>query len=174
MRRATFGLLSVVVLASAGVLGCGGNGAAGGATGQTGPTKTPEEVLVGNWQGEVEVDQEVVARKLDAVKDEDEKTRNVAAWSIDTPASLKSNLTLKADGKMIMEATIRTADGEKSLEGSGTWEVLSAEGDQAKVRLSFDGVVEDKVFTFEDADAFATDPPGDDKTIGVLKFKRLR
>ena len=74
---------------------------------------------------------------------------------------------------MVMAATIKTADGEKTLEGRGTWEVLSADGDQAKVRLSYDGIVEDKVFTFEDANAFATDPPGD-KTIGVLKFKRLR
>lgn len=173
MRRAAFAFVSFVVLASGSFLGCGGNGAASGTAAKVEPTKTPEEVLVGNWQGAVELDQEVVAKKLEAVKG-DEEQKNLVYWSIETPASLNSKLTLKSDGSMTMAATINTADGDKTLEGTGTWEVLSAEGDQAKVRLNYDGQVEDKVFTFEDANAFATDPPGTDKTIGVLKFKRLR
>lgn len=172
MRRAAFALVSVGLLALASSFGCGGSGATGGTTAQGEPTQTPEEVLVGNWEGKVELDQEVVAKKLDAVKDPDAK--NLLFWEIETPASLNSKLTLKADGSMIMAATISTADGDKSLQSRGTWEVISAEGDQAKVRLRYDGEVEEKVFTFDDVDAFATDPPGADKTIGVLKFKRLR
>lgn len=171
MRRAPFAIVCLVVLAFVSSLGCGGN-AAPVTSANNEPTKTPEEVLVGNWEGKVELDQEVVAQKLDAVKDPEAK--NLLYWEIETPASLNSKLTLKADGSMIMAATINTADGDKSLQSRGTWEVLSAEGDQAKVRLRYDGEVEEKVFTFDDVDAFATEPPGPDKTIGVLKFKRLR
>ena len=171
MRRVMFGLCPLMLLAFVPALGCGGGGGAGPAA-QQAPQKTPEEVLVGSWQGLVELDQEVVAKKLEAVKD-DEKAKNLVYWSIETPASLNSKLSLKADGSMTMAATINTADGNRTSECEGTWEVLSAEGDQAKVRMKYEGQVEEKVFTFEDADAFATDPPGD-KSIGVLKFKRLR
>jgi hypothetical protein len=153
--------------------GCGGKAATETTTTDE-PLATPEEVLVGNWHGEVEVDQEAVAKKLEEAKDLDERAKNRVYWSIETPTSLKSKLTLNADGSMKMAATISTAEGEKQKNGVGTWEVLSAGGDQATVRLSYEGQVEEKIFTFEDADAFATDPPGIDKTIGTLKFKRLR
>jgi hypothetical protein len=156
-----------------GLAGCGGK-AATETTATDEPLATPEELLVGNWQGEVEVDQEAVAKKLEEAKDLDERAKNRIYWSIETPASLKSKLTLKADGSMKMAATISTAEGEKNIDGEGTWEVLSAGGDQATVRLSYEGQVEEKVFTFEDKDAFGTDPPGVDKTIGTLRFRRLR
>ena len=173
MRRVACTLFSCVMLASLAALGCGGKPATVEIN-PSEPTKTPEEVLVGTWEGAVEIDSEVVNKKLDAVKDEDEPTKNRVYWSIETPASLKSKLNLKPDGSMTMAATINTADGDKTIEGQGKWSVISAEGDQAKVRLDYEGQVEEKVFTFEDADAFATDPPGVDKTIGTLKFKRLR
>ena len=172
MRRAACSLFLLVLLAFVST-GCGGKAATETASSDE-PMATPEEILVGNWEGAVEVNQEAVAEKLEAVKDLDDRAKNRAYWAIETPASLKSKLTLKADGSMKMTATISTAEGEKNHDGEGRWEVLAAGGDQATVRLSYEGQVEEKVFTFEDKDAFATDPPGVDKTIGTLKFKRLR
>lgn len=179
MSRALFASLPVLVLAFLPALGCGGKPVTETAAKEPAATEqetqSPEDVLVGHWEGEVEVDQEIVNKKLEAVENADERTKNREYWAIETPASLKSKLSLKQDGSMTMAATFNTADGEKTSAGEGQWEVLSAEGHQATVRLSYgEGQVEEKVFTFEDFDAFVTDPPGTDKKIGTLKFKRLR
>ena len=75
---------------------------------------TPEEVLVGNWVGRSWLIMKWCPRSSTTVKDTT-ATKNRVHWAIETPASLKSNLTLKPDGSMTMVATVSTAEGDKTI-----------------------------------------------------------
>ncbi len=137
---------------------------------QTGCNESPQQRIVGKWEGQIELKKSVVDQELKRVASDPEEQK-IFEKRFDDMKSMKMHVQFNENGAMRMSVNV----GSLNRRASGKWEIARQEGDLVVIKSTeSEGAEEELRVTFEDNDSFRMDPPGPNKEIGVMRFKRLR
>lgn len=124
--------------------------------------------LAGRWQGEIEIDQQAVARKLD----QNSSNPLVRAFFQQMLRSLEDG-SLSVDMRPDGAYDIRLQLGPLSNQSAGRWSVTEERGSRVTVEfVPNQGATDYRQFLFIDADTFTTDLPQDLAGLGVFRCRR--
>jgi len=130
----------------------------------------PPHRLIGEWQGQLEVDQEAVTELFQREGQEDELENALKVYQ-----NMQMTMGFKKDGAMTMSIKIATDEASEENSGSGTWELIRDEGQKSIVKSQEEGSVPQEIeLSFEDTDHFQMLPKGPFRNAAVLKFSRIR
>lgn len=143
--------------------GCGG-GTAANKTGEdatqarTEKTVTPEQLLEGQWQGQMVLDAEA------------EKTLPTA--QVDKLRAMTMGMEFQQGGKLILAGL---KDDGKPYESEAAWEVVKVEEGQITIKsIEANGKETDAVLMFENDDSFLMPLKTEVANLGAMRFERLR
>jgi hypothetical protein len=154
------GLLLLLTLTLA---GCGGDSAASKAGGsaaepRTEKTVTPEQLLEGQWQGQMVLDAEA------------EKT--LPAAQVEKLRAMTMGMEFQEGGKLILAGL---KDDGKPYESEAAWEVVKVEEGQITIKsIETNGKETDAVLMFENDDSFLMPLKTEVANLGAMRFERLR
>ena len=130
----------------------------------------PSHRLIGNWEGQLEVDQKAVTELFQREGQEDKLAEALKVYQ-----NMQMTMGFKEGGAMTMSIKIETADTTEENSGSGTWELIRDEGNKSIVKSQEEGSTPQEIeLSFEDADHFEMLPKGPFRNAAVLKFSRIR
>ena len=130
----------------------------------------PPHRLIGEWQGQLEVDQEAVTELFQRGGQEDELANALKAYQ-----NMQMTMGFKKGGTMTMSIKIDTDETTEENSGSGTWELIRDEGNKSIVESQEEGSAAQEIeLSFEDTDHFQMLPKGPFRNAAVLKFSRIR
>ena len=154
ISRMVFAFLLVAPLALA---GCGGGTAEKTAV-RTQKTVTPEQLLEGQWQGQMVLDQDAEKQLLPA---------QVAKLK-----SMTLGMEFQPEGKLILAGL---NDDGQPYESIAAWEVVEAKDDQITIKtIEASGKATDAVLMFESDDSFLMPLKTEVANLGAMRFERLR
>lgn len=152
--RMVFAFLLVAPLILA---GCGGATAEKQAM-RTEKTITPQQLLEGQWQGQM---------VLDADAEKQLRPAQVAKLK-----SMTMGMDFQADGKLILAGL---NDKGQPYESEAAWEVVDAKDDQITIKtIEASGKSTDAVLMFESDDSFLMPLQTEVANLGAMRFERLR
>jgi hypothetical protein len=153
--RMVFALLLTVPLALA---GCGGGDTAEKQPPRTEKTITPEQLLQGQWQGQMILDEEL-EKKLPPAQ--------VAKLK-----SMTMGMEFQPEGKLILAGV---KDDGQPYDSLGAWRVVEARDDQITIKtIEASGKETDAVLMFESDDSFLMPLKTEVANLGAMRFERLR
>lgn len=152
--RMVFAFLLAAPLA---LVGCGGGTAEKPAV-RTQKTVTPQELLEGQWQGQMVLDEDAEKRLRPA---------QVAKLK-----SMTMGMEFQPDGKLILAGL---NDNGQPYESVAAWEVVEATDDQITIKtIEASGKATDAVLMFESDDSFLMPLKTEVANLGAMRFERLR
>ena len=152
--RMVFTFLLVAPLAFA---GCG-SGTVENPAARTEKTVTPEQLLQGQWQGQMVLHEEA-EKQL--------KPAQVAKLK-----AMTMGMEFQTDGKLILAGL---KDDGQPYESQAAWEVIEVKDDQITIKtIEASGKATDAVLMFESDDAFLMPLQTEVANLGAMRFERLR
>jgi hypothetical protein len=152
--RMVFAFLFVAPLALA---GCGG-GTAEKPAARNEKSVTPEQLLQGQWQGQMVLDE-----------DAEKQLRPAQVAKL---KAMTMGMEFQPDGKFILAGL--KDDGEP-YESLGAWEVVEAKDGQITIKtIEANGKATDAVLMFESDDSFLMPLKTEVANLGAMRFERLR
>ena len=152
--RMVFAFLLVAPLTLA---GCGGGTAEKTAV-RTQKTVTPEQLLEGQWQGQMVLDQ-----------DAEKQLRPAQVAKL---KSMTMGMEFQPEGKLILAGL---KDDGQPYESVAAWEVVEARDDQITIKtIEASGKATDAVLMFESDDSFLMPLKTEVANLGAMRFERLR
>jgi hypothetical protein len=137
--------------------GCGGGTAEKQAM-RTEKTITPEQLLEGQWQGQMVLDE-----------DAEKQLRPAQVAKL---KSMTMGMEFQAGGKLIL---VGIKDDGKPVPSEGAWEVVEATDDQITIRtIEASGKATDAVLMFESDDTFLMPLKTEVANLGAMRFERLK
>ncbi|MCE9524420.1 MAG: hypothetical protein K8R36_00030 [Planctomycetales bacterium] len=137
--------------------GCGG-GTADKPAARTEKTVTPEQLLQGQWHGQMILDEET-EKKLPPAQ--------VAKLK-----AMTMGMEFQEGGKLILAGL---KDDGKPYESEAAWEVVDAKDDQITIKsIEASGKATDAVLMFESDDSFLMPLKTEVANLGAMRFERLR
>ncbi len=150
-------VLALLVAAPLALAGCG-SGTAEKPVARTEKTVTPEQLLQGQWQGQMVLDEE-----------------GVKQLSLDKVAKLRATtmgMEFQSDGRLIIAGVQH--DGQP-YESEAAWEVVEVKDDQITIKtVEASGKATDAVLMFESDDAFLMPLKTEVANLGAMRFERLK
>jgi len=154
ISRLVFACLLIAPLA---LSGCGGN-TAEKPSAQREKTITPEQLLQGQWKGQMVLQEDAKKRLTD---------KQIAKLE-----SMTMGMEFQPEGKLVLVGL--TDDGEPE-EKLGAWHVLDARDDQITIKtIEENGKVTEAVLMLESDDAFLMPLKTEVANLGAMRFERLR
>ena len=152
--RLVLAFLLAVPLALA---GCGG-GPAETPAARTEKTITPEQLLEGQWQGQMVLDAQA--------------EKELPAAQVEKLRAMTMGMEFLPDGKLILAGT--KADG-KPDDSVAAWEVVEVKDNQITIKtIEASGKETDAVLMFESDDSFLMPLKTEVANLGAMRFERLR
>jgi hypothetical protein len=152
--RMVFLALVLVPLALA---GCGGNTPEAPAA-RTEKTITPEQLLQGQWQGQMVLDKEI--------------EKQLPPAQVAKLKAMTMGMEFQEGGKLILAGV---KDDGKPYESQAVWEVVDAKDDQITIKsIEASGKSTDAVLMFESDDSFLMPLKTEVANLGAMRFERLR
>lgn len=137
--------------------GCGG-GTAEKPAARAEKTVTPEQLLQGQWHGQMVLDEEI--------------EKQLPPAQVEKLKSMTMGMEFQPDGKLIL-AGIK--DDGKPYESQAAWKVLEVKDDQITIQsVETSGKATDAVLMFESDDAFLMPLKTEVANLGAMRFERLR
>ena len=159
MSRMAFALLLAAPLTLA---GCGGETAANKPGDEPQPrteqTITPEQLLEGQWQGQMVLDEET--------------EKNLHPDKVENLRALTMAMEFKPGGVLILAGVKANGKGDDS---EGAWEVLSVKDNQITIKtIEASGKETEAVLMFETDDSFLMPLKTEVANLGAMRFERLK
>lgn len=163
--RATWMVGCAALLAMTVLVGCGSSTDSGStADGTTAPAAASavdaSQRLVGQWHGEVWLDEAEVAES--------------GALTQDQVAALKAttmDVQFDAGGKMLLSGV----NGDQPYTTEGQWQVVQQEGPRVVIKsVEAEGAEKEILVRFDSEDQFSMSLPEPVARMGAMQFKRLR
>ena len=152
--RMGFALLLIAPLALA---GCGG-GTSEKPAARNDKTVTPEQLLQGQWQGQMVLDE-----------DAEKQLRPAQVAKL---KAMTMGMEFQPGGKLIL---IGIKDDGEPVPSEGAWEVVEATDNQITIRtIEASGKATDAVLMFESDDSFLMPLKTEVANLGAMRFERLR
>ncbi len=152
-RMVFLGLFAIPLM----LTGCGG-GTAEKPAARTEKTVTPEQLLQGQWHGQMVLDEEI--------------EKQLPPAQVEKLKSMTMGMEFQPDGKLIL-AGIK--DDGKPYESQAAWKVLEAKDDQITIQsVETSGKATDAVLMFESDDSFLMPLKTEVANLGAMRFERLR
>ena len=149
-------IFALLLIAPLSLSGCGGNTAEKPAA-QREKTITPEQLLQGQWKGQV-------------VLQEDAKRKLTPAQVAELQA-MTMGMEFQPEGKLVL---VGLEDGQPK-ESLGAWQVLDARDDQITIKtIEENGKITEAVLMLESDDAFLMPLKTEVANLGAMRFERLR
>ena len=140
------------------VLACCGGGAVEKPVARKEKTITPEQLLQGQWHGQMVLDEEI-EKQLPPAQAAKLKAKTMG-------------MEFQPEGKLIL-AGIK--DDGKPYESEAAWEVVEARDDQITIKsIEASGKATDAVLMFESDDSFLMPLKTEVANLGAMRFERLR
>ena len=137
---------------------------------QAAADEEPPHRLIGEWQGQLEVDQKAVTELFQREGQEDRLAEALKVYQ-----NMQMTMGFKEDGGMTMSIKIDTDDASEENSGSGTWKLVRDDGNKSIVKSQEEGSAPQEIeLSFEDTDHFEMLPKGPFRNAAVLKFSRIR
>jgi hypothetical protein len=154
ISRMVFASLLVAPLALA---GCGG-GAADKQAMRTEKTVTPQQLLEGQWHGQMVLDQDA--------------QKQLRPAQVAKLKSMTMGMEFQPEGKLILAGL---NDNGQPYESVAAWEVVEASDSQITIKtIEAGGKATDAVLMFESDDAFLMPLKTEVANLGAMRFERLR
>ena len=140
-------------------------------TSTLGCSKSNDQKLIGRWQGKIELNESEVSKTIEE-SEGDEITKDLLKRQFDAMAQTEITVEFKPNGEMTTSGKVN----EVVQSTTSSWKATKDESNNLVVESSGpDGKDPEKITVrFENNDQFVTDPPGPNKLIGVIRFRRLR
>ncbi|MFN0019813.1 MAG: hypothetical protein ACKVP0_16270 [Pirellulaceae bacterium] len=152
--RMVFLALVLVPLALA---GCG-SGTAEKPAARTEKTITPEQLLQGQWQGQMVLDEEI--------------EKQLPPAQVAKLKAMTMGMEFQEGGKLILAGV---KDDGKPYESEAAWEVVDSKDDQITIKsIETNGKSTDAVLMFESDDSFLMPLKTEVANLGAMRFERLR
>ncbi len=152
-RMVFLGLFAIPLM----LAGCGG-GTAEKPAARTEKTVTPEQLLQGQWHGQMVLDEEI--------------EKQLPPAQVEKLKSMTMGMEFQPDGKLIL-AGIK--DDGKPYESQAAWKVLEVKDDQITIQsVETSGKATDAVLMFESDDSFLMPLKTEVANLGAMRFERLR
>ena len=153
--RMVFAFLLATPLALA---GCGGDNPTAQQAPRTEKTITPEQLLEGQWQGQMVLDAEI--------------ERQLPPAQVAKLKSMTMGMEFQAGGRLILAGL---KDDGQPYESEAAWEVVKATDDQITIKsIEANGKETDAVLMFEDDDVFLMPLKTEVANLGAMRFERLK
>lgn len=137
--------------------GCGG-GAVEKPVARKEKTITPEQLLQGQWHGQMVLDEEI--------------EKQLPPAQVAKLKAMTMGMEFQPEGKLIL-AGIK--DDGKPYESEAAWEVVEARDDQITIKsIEASGKATDAVLMFESDDSFLMPLKTEVANLGAMRFERLR
>ena len=150
-------VFAFLLIAPLGLSGCGGNSAEKPAA-QREKTITPEQLLQGQWQGQM-VLQEDAKKKLT-----DKQIAKLEAMTM--------GMEFQPEGKLVL---VGLKDDGEPYESLGAWQVVEARDDQITIKtFEENGKATEAVLMLESDDTFLMPLKTEVANLGAMRFERLR
>jgi len=157
MHRIPRMVLAFLLVAPLALAGCGG-GAAEKTAVRTEKTITPQQLLEGQWQGQMVLDQEA--------------EKQLRPAQVAKLKSMTMGMEFQPEGKLILAGV--KDDGEP-YESVAAWEVVEAKDDQITIKtIEASGKATDAVLMFESDDSFLMPLKTEVANLGAMRFERLK
>ena len=152
-RMVFLGLFAIPLM----LAGCGG-GTAEKPAARTEKTVTPEQLLQGQWHGQMVLDEEI--------------EKQLPPAQVEKLKAMTMGMEFQPDGKLIL-AGIK--DDGKPYESQAAWKVLEVKDDQITIQsVETSGKATDAVLMFESDDSFLMPLKTEVANLGAMRFERLR
>ncbi|MGI8978024.1 MAG: hypothetical protein ACR2FY_02240 [Pirellulaceae bacterium] len=153
--RMVFAFLLAAPLALA---GCGSGETAAKPLPRPEKTITPEQLLEGQWQGQMILDEEV--------------KKQLPPAQVAKLQSMTMGMEFQPGGRLILAGM---KDDGKPYESEAAWEVVKATDDQITIKsIEANGKETDAVLMFEDDDVFLMPLKTEVANLGAMRFERLK
>ena len=151
-------VVTLLIAAPLALAGCGSSDTAEKQKPRPEKTITPEQLLEGQWQGQMVLDEEVESQLPPA---------QVAKLK-----SMTMGMEFQQGGRLILAGV---KDNGQPYESEAAWEVVKATDDQITIRsIEASGKETDAVLMFEDDDVFLMPLKTEVANLGAMRFERLK
>lgn len=125
------------------------------------PASDAKGRLLGSWDGAFQLNEDAPLEAFDEA-------------TIDICKSIRMLVVFHADDRLQMSASMTLPEiGQQTTETSGTWGILSQNGDEIQLQaFDSEGEPEDVTVVFLDDNSFTMTPPNELRDLGILKFNR--
>ena len=150
-------ILALLLAAPFALAGCG-SGTAEKPVLQAEKTVTPEQLLQGQWQGQMVLDEDA---------EKELRPAQVAKLK-----AMTMGMEFQSDGKLILAGV---QDDGQPYESEAAWEVVEVKDDQITIKtVEASGKATDAVLMFESDDAFLMPLKTEVANLGAMRFERLK